>query len=944
MRKLFIAFLLCLLPSLTFAYGTCGTSVNPSTGQPYGCPNTSGQSQWTAATAEYANVNYCVNTCAAYGDTVNIPSTAALDGGKANWSSELLTNKYVTIAGAGIDVTVITNLGINATNKAMIRYTPNATSLAANDGYGGLFKVTGITFENTGFTSYTSSKGIYFYGNNDFSKFYRNLVVGNCKFKYFSVIRPPASHVYDPSWYGLPIMWRRGLWAGVVHNCTFEGYSTVYPGLPETWTTLEKAVAMSDSLVEPEGQSNGSANWNKSASMPLGTVDAVYVEDCLWKYSSGVMDAGNGGSYVMRFSHVEKQAGNTNINEPDSHGNRGYPTGTGGVWFPSATGTGYRGGVFHEVYLNKRDGIRRDSASTGYWTHMSNSRSGFSAIWGNEGYGTNNFGAGHYYDEEIDRSDMRGIKPSHVRLTAGGTQYRCILGHTSSEGNKPPNATYWTTDVYTGLGVYGSNNIWVSEAIYKAQEDRCYDPITTYNFLNKRGDGAYVSWIGGVYYTTPEYWASSFHIKENRDYWLYKGSSFNGTSGVGSGTWDQRPGTCTEGVGYWATDRGSWNGSSGTDGLHNPLNYTGQGILYRCNASNTFVAYYTPYTYPHPLREIGTTPSCDSDHCGLCEGSVACLAVEPENSCYWYNDTCNSDPEECSSSRCDLCATEVACDGAGSPCDWWDSTEQCNSTAEPVCATDTSKCLTLETCEAAWGEGHWYDSACHAELQPSCRVPYYDQCLTEATCIAIGGIWEVETPTSDPQLPTGYDYSGGGWTAVGADSTYQAIDDAIGAPNDDDYIYSTGTNVIRFTYSRSTTITSITSVEVIVRAKMSAGTGKIRPHLRIQNIEAGTGYNYYYSSYVDLTTSYQNYSFSWPDNPANGEDWTTDDLGWVGTYALHAFGVNASEVADGRAEVSQIYIVIYGDIAGCRAPDPDPPTTPGQFSISGGTVSGAVIK
>jgi hypothetical protein len=89
----------------------------------------------------------------------------------------------------------------------------------------------------------------------------------------------------------------------------------------------------------------------------------------------------------------------------------------------------------------------------------------------------------------------------------------------------------------------------------------------------------------------------------NQDYYMDFGTygnsgSFNGTAGIGEGLLSARPSTCTAGtdpktggsalgVGYWATDTNT---------------------LYVCNPTNTWTAYYTPYTYPLPLTG-GTSAS-----------------------------------------------------------------------------------------------------------------------------------------------------------------------------------------------------------------------------------------------------------------------------------------------------------------------------------------------
>lgn len=323
----------------------------------------------------------------------------------------------------------------------------------------------------------------------------------------------------------------------------------------------------STKLFYPLAGDSGDQSWNNATG--LGSSGYMYFENNIFNH--GVANDGQEGArFVFRYNTFNDTSVQT------------HPTG--------GDGRG-RGARAWEIYNNTFNAISGCVVECGNAFFMS---SGTGVVWGNT---ANNVYSGFItmHSMLVDNStypqtatpngwgycgtNFNGTGSNWSQNSPATNGYRCLDQPGSGVGDllqgNFPNVCDSTSGQCAKSNYNGS---WSNQAV---------EPV--YEWLNAWGGSASAYWyVSGQASTCSPNCPGGSVLQSNRDYYLWTNpasnngntGNFTGASGTGSGLLSARPSTCTAAVAYWATDTNT---------------------LYQCSPTNKWTAYYTPYTYPHPL-------------------------------------------------------------------------------------------------------------------------------------------------------------------------------------------------------------------------------------------------------------------------------------------------------------------------------------------------------
>jgi hypothetical protein len=426
-------------------------------------------------------------TSAGRGGTVTIPA------GNCTWGSTLTLTYGITLAGAGVDTTVITSSG----GVTLISVIPDLTAIANSQSA----KITGFTFNGAG----TAQTLINIQGASGITGTipYRNIIIGDNKFQNNS---PTSSTL---------------LGAVIQANADSDGQlrGVIYHNIFDRCNIILHIFSNDDTR-----------EWANTAfnQLTFGTSDNLYFEDNTILFSSsysgdnpGWIETGQGGRLVGRYNTWNM----TNATTPQE------------IW---------------------------DIHGFQNWTGSTNS--GQTSTMVVEYYGNTLTNMGQY--RWINHRGSWGLFFNNILTGSGGN----------------------SIDIY-GMSTPAScpSDISPTPTNYNPTVNNTY-------FFNNTQNGSVVA-ASMLSSGNPTHCT----VSENSNWWNYNAACTisSCSSGVGRGT-TAPTGTCTTGVGYWVASTATPTASSSV---------TQAGQFYKCTSTNTWTPYYTPYTYPHPLRSSNAAPA-----------------------------------------------------------------------------------------------------------------------------------------------------------------------------------------------------------------------------------------------------------------------------------------------------------------------------------------------
>lgn len=437
----------------------------------------------------------------------------------------------------------------------MLRYTPSSLDVDA------MFRVTGFKFDADAFSPVIAIDG----GSLTTAAANTKIRIDN---NYFS------NTIRTEGYFGFPLLWIGNVY-GVVDNNIFD---------PAPGTDAGSYVW-------------GSSAWqDASQTFDNGTPFTVFFEDntIIQKTGAQFIGTGQGGHYVLRYNDIDyTQYTGSYAYAMDTHGHQGsdYYAGFGAEsygnrWFIPAPNTlfaEWRGGKTKTFY-NKA--VATDSGArptVKWWTAYGDEYGGNSGLFACPS-GT------LYYPSDSCSAD-------------GRTQY--------------PQEGYAWGNRYASIDEEAGSPFWYSQGTGSAEGGTYPCPTTTGALDLRQNVDFWIPYASYTYYLSESGPACDDYFKQYRT-----GSdlAFTGAEGIGCGTLAERPAACTEGVGYWVPNpaidptAASCSDITGWVGKNNARAksvHGNTGTLYRCSVTGnpgTWESYYTPYAYPHPLRQEENSP------------------------------------------------------------------------------------------------------------------------------------------------------------------------------------------------------------------------------------------------------------------------------------------------------------------------------------------------